>query len=87
MHNLTQFTAGNVAAELYMRKGYEILRIEPMVHDSPGFVDITGDVWVAVFADHTMRVQVSGLSGQLSEYPYRTSIDSIIMDLESALSL
>jgi hypothetical protein len=86
MNNATIMTASNVAAELYMRQGYEIMRIEPNTQYSPGSVDITGDVWVTVRRDACMQVCVMGLSGSLSTYPWRKDLDSVIMDLASALS-
>lgn len=78
--------ACQVAAELGLRKGYEIMRIDPCEPFWNGMVHITSDVSVLVTADD-MFVRIWSLTGSIAaDYPERTTIDEVIMDIESALT-
>lgn len=79
--------ACQVAAELGMRKGYEIMSINPCQPFWNGMVDITSDVSVIVTAQDEMHVRIWSLTGSIAaDYPRRFTIDEIITDIESALS-
>jgi hypothetical protein len=80
----TELTAPNVAAELYMQAGLEILNIRQ--RGMFGAIVVTGDITVSILPDQ-MRVNVYGLLGTISHYPFRTEIGDIIMDLTSAMTI